>query len=54
MPVPPPQSTPRISVLIPVRNGGDYVDAAVASIRRQTFSDIEIVVVDAASPDQTA
>lgn len=46
-------STPRISVLIPVRNGGDYVDAAIASIRRQTFSDIEIVVVDDHSTDGT-
>lgn len=51
---PPAHSTPRISVLIPVRNGGVYVDAAIASIRRQTFGDIEIVVVDDHSTDGTS
>ncbi len=54
MPASSPQSTPRISVLIPVRNGGDYIDAAVASMRRQTCHDLEIVVVDDASTDRTA
>ncbi|CAG0994155.1 glycosyltransferase EpsE [Rhizobiaceae bacterium] len=48
------RSTPRISVLIPVRNGGDYVDAAIASMRRQTYRDLEIVVVDDGSSDRTA
>lgn len=49
----PAHSTPRISVLIPVRNGGDYVDAAIAGIRSQTFGDIEIVIVDDHSTDGT-
>lgn len=39
---------------MPVRNGGGYLDAALASIRRQTFADIEIVVVDDRSTDGTA
>lgn len=45
---------PRLSVVMPVRNGGGYLDAALASIRRQTFADIEIVVVDDRSTDGTA
>ena len=50
-----PQSPPpRLSVVMPVRNGGGYLDAALASIRRQTFADIEIVVVDDRSTDGTA
>ena len=53
MPAPQPPA-PRLSVVMPVRNGGDYLDAALASIRRQTFADIEIVVVDDRSTDGTA
>jgi len=43
----------RISVLLPVYNVEPYVAEALASIQSQTFSDIEIVVVDDGSTDGT-
>jgi glycosyltransferase involved in cell wall biosynthesis len=42
-----------ISVLLPVYNVEPYVAEALASIQSQTFSDIEIVVVDDGSTDRT-
>jgi glycosyltransferase involved in cell wall biosynthesis len=46
-------STPRISVLLPVRNGAPTLERAIASIRRQTWRDWELVVVDDGSTDGT-
>ena len=43
----------RISVLLPVYNVEAYVAEALASIQSQTFTDIEIVVVDDGSTDNT-
>jgi len=43
----------RISVLFPVYNVAAYVAEALESIQSQTFSDIEIVVVDDGSTDNT-
>jgi glycosyltransferase involved in cell wall biosynthesis len=43
----------RISVLMPVYNVKDYVAEALTSIQTQTFTDIEIVVVDDGSRDGT-
>src|SRR5579864_4518684 len=34
---------PRISVLMPVRDGARWLNEAVASVRRQTFDDFEFV-----------
>jgi len=45
--------TPAVSVLLPVRDGGEYLDEAVASLTRQTFEDFEIVAVDDGSDDDT-
>jgi glycosyltransferase involved in cell wall biosynthesis len=42
-----------ISALIPVFNGAKTVRAAIASIQRQSVTDIEIVVVDDGSTDET-
>ena len=42
---------PAISVLIPVRDAGPYLDAALSSISCQDFRDLEIVAVDDASTD---
>jgi glycosyltransferase involved in cell wall biosynthesis len=42
-----------ISVLLPVRNGEDYLEAAIASIRAQTFGDWKLVIVDDGSTDAT-
>ncbi|MGU3493877.1 glycosyltransferase family 2 protein [Xanthobacteraceae bacterium A53D] len=46
--------TPRLSVVIPSRNCLQYLPAAIASIRAQTFGPIEIVIVDDGSTDGTA
>jgi glycosyltransferase involved in cell wall biosynthesis len=45
--------TPAVSVLMAVRNGGPHLDASIASIAQQTFTDWEMLVVDDASDDGT-
>jgi glycosyltransferase involved in cell wall biosynthesis len=47
-------STPRISVILPVFNRAATIRRCVDSVRAQTFSDWELVVVDDASSDDTA
>ena len=42
-----------ISVLMTVRNGARHLDVAVESLLRQSFRNIQIVVVDDASTDRT-
>lgn len=44
---------PKISVIIPVFNVAAYVEDAVASIQIQTIRDIEIIIVNDGSTDQT-
>lgn len=43
-----------MSVLLPVRNGGEYLYEAMRSLVSQTFEDMEIIVVDDGSTDDTA
>jgi len=40
-----------ISVILPVRNGGTYLSAAVDSILHQTFQSFELLLIDDASSD---
>lgn len=46
-----PNSTPLISVLLPVKNGGDYLLPAVESLLQQIYTNIEIIIVDDHSSD---
>jgi hypothetical protein len=41
----------RVSVVLPVRDGGAYLEAAVASILAQSLRDLELLVVDDGSRD---
>lgn len=43
---------PAISVIIPVYKVEPYLDACVASVVHQTFTDLEILLVDDGSPDR--
>lgn len=43
----------KISVIVPVYNGEAYLAQSLESILRQTWSDLEIIIVDDASTDQT-
>ncbi|MFF2959158.1 glycosyltransferase [Streptomyces sp. NPDC057963] len=44
---------PSVAVIIPVRNGAAFIDAALASLAAQTAPPTEVIVVDDASEDDT-
>jgi len=46
-------SRPRVSIGVPVYNGGDYLAEAFESLLDQHFSDFELIVSDNASTDDT-
>lgn len=52
--VSPPMASPSVSVLLPVYNGASTLDEALDSLVAQTLDDIEVVVVDDGSTDDTA
>jgi glycosyltransferase involved in cell wall biosynthesis len=45
---------PRVSIVLAVRNQARWLPATLASVRAQTFTDWELVVVDDGSSDATA
>ena len=47
-------STPRVTVVIPCYRQAEFLSDSVASVCAQSFVDLEIVIVDDGSPDDTA
>ncbi|TIV09327.1 MAG: glycosyltransferase, partial [Mesorhizobium sp.] len=45
---------PTVSVIIPVRDGAPYIGEALQSILDQDLADIEVIVVDDGSSDDSA
>lgn len=44
---------PIVSVIIPVYNGADTIEQTIKSVQNQTFSNLEILVIDNGSNDRT-
>jgi glycosyltransferase involved in cell wall biosynthesis len=44
---------PTVSVIMAVKNGGDYIHQSLNSVIKQTFSDFEIIVINDGSEDNT-
>lgn len=45
---------PNISVLLPVYNGAKYLQEAIESILKQTYTDFELIIIDDGSQDHSA
>lgn len=46
-------ATPRVSIVVPAYNNGEFIEATMDSILAQTFRDFEVVVADHSSTDDT-
>ncbi len=45
---------PKISVILPVYNGEDYLEASIQSVRDQTLTDFELLIIDDCSQDSSS
>ncbi len=45
---------PRVSIILPVFNAAEFVEGAIRSILEQSFSDLELIVIDDGSQDDSA
>jgi len=48
------QSLPKISIVTPSFNQGAFIEEALISVKEQNYPDVEHIVIDGASTDQTA
>ncbi len=46
--------TPKISLIMSVYNGEDYLSEAIESVLKQTFKDFELIIINDCSTDSTA
>ncbi len=46
-------AAPRVSVVMPIYNGADYLAASIDSVLAQTMGDFELILVDDGSTDRT-
>ena len=47
------EKEPKISVIIPIYNGGKYLKNSLESVQNQKFKDIEIIIIDDNSSDDS-
>ena len=46
-------SAPKVSVIVPVYNVEKYIARCIRSIKKQTFRDFEVLIIDDGSPDKS-
>ena len=47
-------SAPKVAVIVPAYNASEFIEASVRSILSQSFRDLELIVIDDGSKDNTA
>jgi len=47
------QTMPLVSIIIPVFNGAKYLEVAIQSVIQQTYPNVELIIIDAQSTDDT-
>jgi glycosyltransferase involved in cell wall biosynthesis len=48
-----PQNAPKVSIILPTYNGSAYIHQAIESCLNQTYTDLELIIIDDASTDHT-